>query len=954
MARRSVQCSCGADFFVPEVPPSTLHCPRCGDPVRLQKGDGGANRVREELREPVQPLPPRKPYYPLILLASGGLMVAAGLVILVVLFSTREVKRDPAMSEEVRPKPRPKAFEPLISIKDIPPTPESPKPEPPKSPLPGFTPPAPFDAASALARAQKLIARSNLTGLVSTLLFLDNRIQEHQELQVALTKHQAEIRQLTESLKDRNEVTTLRDYFQSGDVMTVFVANVLDPAHPKPFAAGIRDWLSTAQAGAAALATVQRGGRPLLLSMWFSEIDPELLAAASVVQARTGPRPLSDAAAEAQRKLAVLHPYYRKSLPLADAARLENLIKEGRGTPEDEEFLRNRIPAYCARSESELVGFSKKVSELEAAIASAPAADAVIFKDGRKVLGHLEEETGDVVQVKGKFGAVKVSKADVLRIEYGDALGAEFRRRYDVTRGKPEELPSLLAWCKDKNLAQQMELSAYAILKSDPGNDAAWTALGVADHAAEPTGPEFDVVWLHDGTKREGIITGESDTVVKLDVVVRGAKAEMIGAGKATIARADIARVERMNAAARKRAQERALSFGSRVAKMQEAVARITLAPDSIHGMAGYRASGTLFELHSTCAPPLVRETAYTLEEMFNAYRKHFSVRRNPARRIDVYFLANEADYVKFQEDTRGSVGLAPAYFNTAANHIAAFYGVQKAEEARVRAAIVQSERDIEKFKKDVAAEEDRIAKEVRGLRQKVLEEAKEARKQNPGDGKVQASIDRWKKESLDNIKTQEQAGMDQLGRFRQQANQAIANLEEVIRFNQGVLGNQTRSMYEILFHEAFHAFAANFLWEETDNAGLPRWLHEGMATYFERSVVEGGELVQGASHPIFLALLRQEQHDGQMIPLPTLVAAGPDMFQIQHTGEIPRQEAAYAHAWGLAHYLISKGMTRDRLEAYVTDASNPKSRVSAFEKLAGKRISEVEADWRAHLSSLK
>jgi hypothetical protein len=920
----------------------------------MQKGDGGANQVREDIREPIKPLPPRNPYYPLILLGSAGLMIAAGLVILVVYFSTREPKRNPAMNEEVRPKSKPKVFEPLISIKEIPPTPESPKPEPPKPPLPGFNPPPPFDAVAALARAQKLIARSNLTGVVSTLLFLDNRIQEQQDLQAALTKHDAEIRQLKESLKDRNEVTTLREYFQTGDVMTMFVANALDPANPKPFAAAIRDWLSTAQPGAAALATVQRGGRPLLIPMWFSEIDADLLAAASVSPARPGPRALGNAPAEAQRKLASLHPYYRKSFPAADAARLENLIKEGKGTREDEEFLRSRIPAYCARSESELDGFSKKVSELEAAIAAAPAADTVIFTDGRKVQGHVEEETEDSVRLKGKFGTITAAKADILRIEYGDALGTDFRRRYDSARGKPQELPPLLAWCKEKSLAQQRELCAYAILRSDPGNDAAWTALGVTDRAAELSGPEFDVVWLNDGTKREGIISNESDAAVQMDVVVRGVKGEMIGAGKTTIPKTDIARVERMNAAARKRAKERAASFGNRVVKMQEAAARITLVPDAIQGMAGHRASGTLFELHSTCPPALVRETAYTLEEMFNAYRKHFSVRRNPARRIDVYFLANEADYVKFQEGTRSGVGLAPAYFNTAANHIAAFYGVQKTEEARVRAAIVQSERDIEKFKKDVAAEEDRITKEVRGWRQKVSDEANQARKQNPGDGKLQASIDRWKKESMDNIKAQEQAAMDQLGRYRQQANQAIANLDEVILFNRGVLVNQTRTMYEILFHECFHAFAANFLWEETDNAGLPRWLHEGMATYFERSVVEGGELIQGGSHPAFLALLRQQQRDGQMISLPSLVAAGPEMFQIQHTGEIPRQEAAYAHAWGLAHYLISKGMTRERLEAYVTDASTPKNRVAAFEKLAGKRISEVEAELRAHLSALK
>ena len=44
----------------------------------------------------------------------------------------------------------------------------------------------------------------------------------------------------------------------------------------------------------------------------------------------------------------------------------------------------------------------------------------------------------------------------------------------------------------------------------------------------------------------------------------------------------------------------------------------------------------------------------------------------------------------------------------------------------------------------------------------------------------------------------------------------------------------------------------------------------------------------------------------------------------------------------------------RDRLEAYVADLSAKKNRVAAFEALAGKKISEVEAEWRVHLSNLK
>jgi hypothetical protein len=461
----------------------------------------------------------------------------------------------------------------------------------------------------------------------------------------------------------------------------------------------------------------------------------------------------------------------------------------------------------------------------------------------------------------------------------------------------------VITWCREKNLIQHRDLAAYALLKEDPGNDAAWTALGVSAQIVAPTGPEFDVVWLKDGTRREGIITSETDASIQMEVVVRGTKAETIGTGKASIPgrrRAD--RPDERGGAKRGRRTGRCRSRMD--AEDPESVRRILLVPDNFVRLLRQRASGTLFELHSTLPAQQVRETAHTLEEMFNAFRRHFAIRRNAAKKIDVYFLSNSAEYAAFQQATRGGVAPNPAYFDIRANHVAAYYGVQRDDEARIRANILASEREIEEYKRKIAAEEDRIAKAFRSLRQQVMDEVAAARKGAGEDGKAQAAIDWIKQESLNTIKAQERTALDYLAKLRRDANQSIQQHEALIRHNQAVLVNQTKAMYEILFLESFHAFAANFLWEEADNAGLPRWLHEGMACYYERSVVEAGELIHGGVHPSFLTLLRNQQQINSLIPVSTLVAAGADLFQIQHTGEIPRQEMAYAHAWGLAHYL--------------------------------------------------
>src|SRR5436190_22591006 len=106
MARKSVHCSCGADFPVPEVSPSVLHCPKCGEAVLFKSVDAdGSIQVREDIRErPIKPLPVRNPYYPLILLVATGLLISAGLVGLIVYFSHREVGENPIANEGTRAK----------------------------------------------------------------------------------------------------------------------------------------------------------------------------------------------------------------------------------------------------------------------------------------------------------------------------------------------------------------------------------------------------------------------------------------------------------------------------------------------------------------------------------------------------------------------------------------------------------------------------------------------------------------------------------------------------------------------------------------------------------------------------------------------------------------------------------------------------------------------------------
>ncbi len=63
---------------------------------------------------------------------------------------------------------------------------------------------------------------------------------------------------------------------------------------------------------------------------------------------------------------------------------------------------------------------------------------------------------------------------------------------------------------------------------------------------------------------------------------------------------------------------------------------------------AGFRVTGELFTLESTCDESFVRETAWCLEETFGAYRRHIGIRKQSPK-MKIYLLADRDEYVSFQ-----------------------------------------------------------------------------------------------------------------------------------------------------------------------------------------------------------------------------------------------------------------------------------------------------------------
>jgi len=893
-----------------------------------------------------------------MIVAAGGILATLLVVLLLVL--TAEA-----------PKPAPPVATPIrIDVDEILPTvpgppvpkpaPEPPKPEPPAEPL---------DPAATLGLVQRLTTRNNMGAIVATVLLRSGQFQAFSEMQQTLQATEREIKVAARKLAGRREASHIPPRFEPGDEMLAFGPVPLDPRNPGPFVEELKTWLRLFQPGLMVLCAVQRGSSPQTIPMYFMDRSQDLVDLAARIGVDLGQRgpgpstpretPLSlpaELLEEARRRLASLHPHYRKSLTEEESRRVEKILEARSGSPGDVEFLRGRVLAdVCGRGEADYAGLQARLAELEARLEDPGTPDTVLFKDGRKVSGKIEEETPEAIRLKGRFGALRIPREDIQKIERVSGQASELHSQYRSARGKLNPLLTLLASAKQKKLETYRELICTAILVLDPGHEAAWKELDASPRPAEASGgADADVVRLKDGATRTGIIIGETDATLTMETFVKGAKGETLGMAKTTVSKSDVSRIDRMPEEARTRARERSRSFEERKRRHAEALGQIRVEPGTLQGGACLRTTGYHFELFSTCGEDVVREATFTLNEMFEAYKKYFSIRRNGDRRIKVYLLSSRPQYVQFQQAIGANAGLAPAFYNIRENYVAAYNLVQSAEAEQIRQDIVRAEASIQDWKKRLAAEEDRVEKYVRALRQETLDRAADARRGvGIEDGRAQIQIDRWKEQRLTAIRTAERSALDQLSSLRRQANDAIQSCDRIILHNANVLVAQTRKMYETLFHEGFHAFAANYLWEEVDNRGIPRWLHEGMATYFQMSVVEAGELIHGGPNAPLLKILRENLQAGKFLPLDEVLRAGPEIYHVSHAGEVQESTSHYAHAWGLAHYLARR-ITRDQFEAYVTDVVGGRDPVAAFERMVGKRWFEVQAEFRLHVESLR
>ncbi len=162
-------------------------------------------------------------------------------------------------------------------------------------------------------------------------------------------------------------------------------------------------------------------------------------------------------------------------------------------------------------------------------------------------------------------------------------------------------------------------------------------------------------------------------------------------------------------------------------------------------------------------------------------------------------------------------------------------------------------------------------------------------------------------------------------------------------------------NLFQTLFHEAFHAYLANYVYPPGEN-DVPCWLNEGLAQIFETAILEAGELRVGHADPERLKHVKEALRKEQLVAVADLLKADSSKFLVSHANDQQVSDDYYLGSWALAFY-VTFGQWKlgtPELDAYVCSSRNRPEPLEAFSRLVGQPPPTFEESFRRYLRALR
>jgi hypothetical protein len=415
---------------------------------------------------------------------------------------------------------------------------------------------------------------------------------------------------------------------------------------------------------------------------------------------------------------------------------------------------------------------------------------------------------------------------------------------------------------------------------------------------------KLDQVHLKNGRTLQGLLVKDEGNQILFRCVTRkpGVRTVVIGV---TIQRDEIKDLDLLDA------DERAL-LAARLkaldASRGEAVKMAALELKPADWGKGGKTRGLCYEsayftLTSNAPEDVVRRSAFHLEQIYGAYARFLPPRKD-GQATTILLAASLADYQGLLRE-QGKVVLNPAFYDVGHNQILCGTDLVRLGEELERA---------------------------RQKNQRLLEDLKdrEAQLQQLYKGKAPAAL----------LKPIQDARLE-AERFGKQSDDLFQAA--------------TRQLFRTLYHEAFHAYLANFVYPPAETE-VPRWLNEGLAQIFETCFVEGGELRVGHADKVRLERAQAALRKGELASLTDLLESGPKQFVIVHASDQQTADRYYLTSWALAFYLTfdRKLLGTRAMDGYVHGLRRGTNPREAFADLVGEPLPQFEKGFRQYLQRLR
>jgi len=443
-----------------------------------------------------------------------------------------------------------------------------------------------------------------------------------------------------------------------------------------------------------------------------------------------------------------------------------------------------------------------------------------------------------------------------------------------------------------------------------------------------------DVLVMKNGDRLQGVLVKENPRDVVFDVIASGANVSRTMLVRSTYQQSEIQEIRKLTGEQRAGVLAYLAKVKSQARQEKDSIEAVEVKD---HTWANRDPKGPPipaglveldhFIIESTTPREFFRECAFRLAKVYSEYRKHFGSEEKSTKKVTVKIYDSMDQYYGSTDHLCKN----PAFYMPALNLVCAGceYHRYKRATDHMHTEFARLRTLLEERKQELVTVRGRLNRQVGEINRRI-------RSAHADPNAKQAA--------LQNLRSAQIRVQMELGKYQQEVDHVEKQMADFKRRLAVAFDKYTHHMFAVMYHECFHAFLQNFLFDKERVEKVPLWLNEGLAQYFELARIEGGRMILGREDRHRMALLRKWNKEGGLVELEKLIVADSKHFIFKDTSEIEQSTKHYLQSWFIVHWLGQKNrLSRKILTDYVDALKAGKPPVEALPILTGVSNGELQ-----------